>query len=108
MEEKKRRQGQKKGDRMATPKKICPKCGEYLKTVWMLENRKYKRYGLGCPSPSCDYVIKDLVELEDTDEEEDTNGTDKADKIKKLTAEFVKKHEELSRLAEQINELETE
>ena len=40
--------------------------------------------------------------------EEDQNGTDKAEKIKKLTAEFVKKHEELNRLAEQINELETE
>jgi hypothetical protein len=40
-------------------------------------------------------------------EEEDQKGTDKAEKIKKLTAEFVKKHEELNRLAEQINELET-
>jgi hypothetical protein len=40
--------------------------------------------------------------------EEDQNGTDKAEKIKKLTAEFVKKHEELNRLAEQITELETE
>jgi len=41
-------------------------------------------------------------------EEEDTIGTDKADKIKKLTIEFVKKHEELNKLAEQINELEEE
>jgi hypothetical protein len=40
--------------------------------------------------------------------EEDQNGTDKAEKIKKLTAEFVKKHEELNRLAEQITELEKE
>jgi hypothetical protein len=41
-------------------------------------------------------------------EEEDQKGTDKAEKIKKLTAEFVKKHEELNRLAEQITELENE
>jgi len=40
--------------------------------------------------------------------EEDQSGTDKAEKIKKLTAEFVKKHEELNKLAEQINELKTE
>ena len=45
---------------------------------------------------------------EERQEEEDQNGTDKAEKIKKLTAEFVKKHEELNRLAEQINELEKE
>lgn len=36
------------------------------------------------------------------------NGTDKVEKIKKLTAEFVKKHEQLNILAEQINELEKE
>ena len=41
-------------------------------------------------------------------EEEDQKGTDKAENIKKLTAEFVKKHEELNRLAELINELEKE
>jgi hypothetical protein len=35
-------------------------------------------------------------------------GTDKVKKIKKLTDEFVKKREELNRLAEQINELEKE
>jgi hypothetical protein len=34
--------------------------------------------------------------------------TDKTDKIKKLTAEFVKLHEELGLLPEQINELENE
>jgi hypothetical protein len=28
--------------------------------------------------------------------------------IKKLTAEFIKKHEELNRMAEEINELEKE
>jgi len=45
---------------------------------------------------------------EETQEEEDQTVTDKAEKIKKLTAEFVKKHEELYMLAEQINELEKE
>ena len=45
---------------------------------------------------------------EETKEEEDQTVTDKAEKIKKLTAEFVKKHEELYMLAEQINELEKE
>jgi hypothetical protein len=92
----------------AKPKTICPKCErEYLKTAWMLENRKYRRVGLCCPSPSCDYILKDFIELEDA-EEEIENNTDKAEKIKKLTQEFVKKHEELSRLAEMINELEKE
>ena len=41
-------------------------------------------------------------------EEEDQKVTDKAEKIKILTAAFVKKHEELNRLAEQITELENE
>jgi hypothetical protein len=100
-----RRQQGRKG---AKPKTICPKCEQdYLKTAWMLENRKYRRVGLCCPSPSCDYIIKDFTGLEDT-EEEDTGDIDKAEKIKKLTAEFIKKHEELNRLAELINELEKE
>lgn len=65
MTEKKRRQGQiRKDGKASTPKEICPKCGEYLKTAWMLENRKYKRVGLTCPNSICDYMIKDLVELE--------------------------------------------
>lgn len=70
MVEKARRQGQKRRDgKYSEPKTICPKCEkEYLKTIWMLENRKYKRVGLGCPSPSCDYLAKDLVEIEDTEE----------------------------------------
>jgi hypothetical protein len=45
---------------------------------------------------------------EERQEEEDQKITDKAEKIKKLTADFVKKHEELNRLAEQITELEKE
>jgi hypothetical protein len=63
----KRRQGQNG----SIPKTVCPKCEkEYLKTIWMLENRKYKRVGLGCPSSSCDYLVKDIVEIEDIEEGE--------------------------------------
>lgn len=64
MTEPKRRQGQNG----ATPKQICPKCGEYLKTAWMLENRKYKRVGLCCPSSTCDHIVKDFVELQEGEE----------------------------------------
>lgn len=61
----------RQGQRGATPKEICPKCGEYLKTAWVLKNRKLKRIGLCCPNVSCDYIIKDMVELtEDADKEE--------------------------------------
>jgi hypothetical protein len=68
MVEIKRRQGQKG----ATPKTVCPKCEkEYLKTAWSTENRKWKRLGLFCPSSTCDYIIKDFVELEDTEEGEE-------------------------------------
>jgi len=65
MTEKKRRQGQKKGDRTATPKKTCPRCGEYLKTAWVVENRKMQRIGLSCPSRTCDYIVKDPIEQEE-------------------------------------------
>ena len=41
-------------------------------------------------------------------EDEKQKVTDKAEKIKILTAVFVKKHEELNKLAELINELQTE
>lgn len=94
--EKKRRQGQKGVKKI---KEVCPKCGEYLKTAWILENRKWKRVGLSCPSSTCDYIIKDLVELEDTEDKPE-------DKLNKLQAEFMKTHEQLNRLAEQINTLE--
>jgi hypothetical protein len=64
-ENKKRRQGQP-GTKIT--KTVCPKCEqEYLKTAWSTENRKWVRIGLFCPSPSCDYIIKDFVELEDTE-----------------------------------------
>jgi hypothetical protein len=107
MTEPKRRQGQ----RGATPKPICPKCGEILKRNYTREvingKQQYVASGWICPSSTCDYIVKDLVELENNDERTE-NSTDKAEKIKKLTVEFVKKHEELNRLAEQINELEKE
>ena len=67
MAEKKRRQGQPGVKKI---KEICPKCGEYLKTAWMLENRKYKRVGLCCPYPACGYIVKDFVEIIDAEEEE--------------------------------------
>ncbi|HWQ47649.1 MAG TPA: hypothetical protein VN414_01640 [Methanosarcina sp.] len=69
MVEKKRRQGQKKPDgKTATPKPICPKCGEYLKRTYTREQgedgkRGFKGSGWSCPSSTCDYVIKDFVEL---------------------------------------------
>lgn len=64
--ETKRRQGQKRPDgSTSTPKQLCPKCAEYLKTVYIQEKRKNVRFGLGCPSKTCDYVVKDFVELED-------------------------------------------
>ena len=106
MTETKRRQGQ----RGATPKPICPKCGEYLKRCYTRSNEDNKRayvgIGWSCPSANCDHMIKDFVELEDIEEAE--KGTDKGEKIKQLTAEFVKTHEQLNKLAEQINGLEKE
>ena len=107
MTETKRRQGQ----RGATPKPICPKCGEYLKRCYTRSNEDNKRayvgIGWSCPSVTCDHMIKDFVELEDIEEGAE-QGTDKKEKIKQLTAEFVKTHEQLNKLAEQINELEKE
>ena len=100
MTEPRRRQGQPGVKKV---KDVCPKCGEYLKTAWVLENRKWKRVGLSCPSSTCDYIIKDPVEPQ----EEAEKGTEPEDKLKKLQAEFFKTHERLSTLAEQINELES-
>jgi hypothetical protein len=68
MTEPKRRQGQ----RGATPKPICPKCGEYTRRMYIHETNNGKRLYAGagwmCPSPTCDYIIKDWVELEDIEE----------------------------------------
>jgi len=70
MVEKKRRQGQ--GG--ATPKEICPKCGEYLKRNYIRElvngKQQFVKSGWTCPSSTCDYIIKDFVELEDVEEDE--------------------------------------
>jgi len=97
---------QQKG-RGKTQKIICPKCEkEYLKTAGGREGKTWKRIGLYCPNPECDYIIKDSSELEE--EEEAVEDTDKAEKIKKLTEEFMKTHDRLNELAEQIKELETE
>ena len=96
------------GRQGAAPKKICPKCEQdYLKTAWITENRKWKGIGQCCPNPICDYMIKDTVGLEE-EEEETAKGIDKAEKIKKLTEEFMKTHDRLNELAEKIKELETE
>jgi len=41
---------------------VCLKCEkEYLKTAWVLGDRKYKRMGVMCPNPACDYIIKYFV-----------------------------------------------
>jgi hypothetical protein len=76
MTERKPRQGQKKPDgTKATPKPLCPKCGEYLQSCYIRgsaeENRSMKKIGLCCPSSTCDYIEKDLVDL--TEETESMN-----------------------------------
>ena len=77
MTETKRRQGQ----RGATPKPICPKCGQYLKRCYTRSNDENKRayvgMGWSCPSATCDHILKDWVELEDLDEGENTNAQTK-------------------------------
>ena len=72
MTEIKRRQGQKKADgTIATPKPICKKCGEMMARTYTRGNAERKRAYIGmgwsCPSNTCDYIIKDFVELEDTE-----------------------------------------
>jgi hypothetical protein len=71
--EKKRRQGQKKANgTTAKAKPVCPKCGEICVRAYTRGNEERKRAYIGsgwvCPSKTCDYIIKDLVELEDTEE----------------------------------------
>lgn len=68
-----RRQGQKKADgTKAIPKPLCQKCGEIMVRVSYRgdksKGRAYIPAGWMCPSKTCDYIIKDLVELEDTEE----------------------------------------
>jgi hypothetical protein len=76
MTEPRRRQGQKKADgTTATPKPICPKCGEITVRVSFRGDKSRKRAyipaGWMCPSSTCDYIIKDLVVLEDIEEEKE-------------------------------------
>ena len=71
--EKKRRQGQKKADgTTAKAKPVCPKCGEICVRAYTRGNEERKRAYIGsgwaCPSPTCDHIIKDFVEMEDTEE----------------------------------------
>lgn len=59
-------EGQKRyqGQRGATPKEICPKCGEYLQLAYIRKSipgegkRTFKPVGLACPSDTCDYIKK--------------------------------------------------
>jgi hypothetical protein len=71
MTETKRRQGQ----RGSEPKPICPKCNEYLKRIYIRTRKGSKwtnvPYGWTCTVSSCDYIIKDFVEIEDTEEGEE-------------------------------------
>jgi hypothetical protein len=74
MTEKKRRQGQTKPDgTKATPKPVCPKCGEITVRVSFRGDQSKKRayipVGWMCPLSTCDYIIKDFVEIEDTEDE---------------------------------------
>lgn len=70
MVEKTHRQGQiKPNGEKATPKPTCPKCGKILVRVSFRgdksRGRAYIPAGWMCPSSTCDYIIKDFVELED-------------------------------------------
>lgn len=72
MTEPKRRQGQKKANgKTAIPKPLCIKCGEICVRAYKQETvdgkRRFVKSGWMCPSPTCDYIIKDMVQLEDTE-----------------------------------------
>ena len=64
MAEKKRRQVQ----RGATTKSTCPKCGKYMRRCYVHESTGARSY-IGacwiCSTSTCDYVIKDFVELDE-------------------------------------------
>jgi hypothetical protein len=77
MNDSKRRQGQIKADgTRATPKPVCPKCGEIMVRVSFRgdknRGRSYIPTGWMCPSPTCDYIVKDYTELKDDEEETET------------------------------------
>jgi hypothetical protein len=67
MSEKKRRQVQ----RGVTTKSICPKCGKYMRRCYLHESTGARSY-IGacwiCSTSTCDYIAKDVVELEDKGE----------------------------------------
>jgi hypothetical protein len=70
-----RRQGQlKPNGKKAIPKPVCPKCDEIMIRCYKRSSEENKRayvgIGWACPNASCDYIMKDLVELEDTEEGE--------------------------------------
>lgn len=73
-ETKKYRQGQKKADgSKAIPKPLCPKCGEITVRAYTRGSAERKRAyvpsGWMCPSSTCDYIIKDFVQLGEEQEE---------------------------------------
>lgn len=63
----------RQGQRGTTPKPLCPKCSEILKRTYTRElvdgKQRYIPAGWSCPSVTCDHIIKDVVELEDEEEE---------------------------------------
>jgi len=70
-----RRQGQLKSNgKKAVPKPVCPKCDEIMNRIYKRSSEANKRayVGIGwfCPNPTCDCVMKDVVEIEDTEEAE--------------------------------------
>lgn len=61
---------QQQGRGGAKARTVCPKCGkEYLETAGGKKGNSWKRIGLYCPSVICDYIIKDMVELIDEEEQ---------------------------------------
>jgi hypothetical protein len=51
------------------PKPVCPKGDEILKRCYTRSNEENKRayvgIGWACPYASCDYIVKEFVELEE-------------------------------------------
>ena len=44
-------------------------CKEYQKMALGAEGKQFKMIGQFCPNPARDYILKDLMELKDTEEE---------------------------------------
>jgi ssDNA-binding Zn-finger/Zn-ribbon topoisomerase 1 len=69
-----RSQGQMRNGKRAVPKEVCPKCDTIMQRFYKRSGKDTKRafisIGWYCPNPTCDYLIKDFVELEDTEEGE--------------------------------------